>query len=1054
MLIMKKIRLLILFVAILIGSAAFAQNTSYSGVVVDSQNEPIIGASVVQKGTSRGSITDLDGRFTVSVEPGSTLVISYVGFKPVEVTARPDLRIVMESTSKALDEVVVVGYGVQRKSVVTAAISKVTSDNLNLTEPTRIEDVMKGKVSGVQITQSSGIPGSDSKVRIRGIGSINNSDPLFIVDGMAVDGGISYLNPNDIESIEILKDAASGAIYGARAANGVVLVTTKMGKEGKTHLSYDVSYGWQNPWKHKDVLKAQDYMMLMNEMAVNDGGKATYDVSKWDGVDTDWQEELFNSNAPIQKHQVSLSGGTEKVKYFVSLGYFGQDGIVGGNFGKANYNRWSLRTNSTYTAYETKERNWLNKVTLGVNIGYSRGKTHGNMNPNSEFGSVLGSATTMSPLIPVYANDPDAVLAEHPTAVTDAGGRVYSMPPGSWQELGNPLAMMNFPANSTTNEDKFVGTFYAQIDVLPGLTFKTSYGADLAFWGTDAYTYPYYAGTMHNNPNSWASSEMHRGYRWQVENTLTYAKTFNKVHNLNVVIGQSANRYRVRNLWGQDFDLFSTDPTKANINSGTADRSEERVTGGTDGTTFTSFASYFGRIDYNYAERYIIQLTMRRDGSSRFGANHKWATFPAFSLGWNLTNEPYLHFPAWVNGLKIRGGWGKNGNEKIGDFRYTALLAGGQNYYFGGHYDASTQTKGGTMQYGTSPSALPNPDIKWEESSQVDIGFDAVLFEGLTFGMDYYKKKTNGMLMDQPIPGYVGLSAPMSNLGKMENSGLEFEIGWQQRVGDFHYSINANATYMKNKLVDLGNESGMLVYESGGATGLGDFIKAENGEVFPYFYGKDAIGIFQNQQQIDAYKSSEGKVIQPNAKPGDVIFADLNDDGVINDADKHKIGKGMPDWTYGLTLAADWKGFDVNAFFQGTLGNDIYNFDQRADIPAMNRGSYILGRWHGDGTSDFYPRMTSSDGNGNWSSSSLYVKNGSYLRLKSLVLGYTLPSNLTRSFSCEKLRFYVSFENLLTFTGYDGFDPEVATGEYTRIGVDRGCYPQARTFMVGANISF
>ncbi|MCR5077297.1 MAG: TonB-dependent receptor [Prevotella sp.] len=1051
---MKQVRFLMLFVAMLFSSLTFAQNRKYSGSVVDEQGEALIGASVVQEGTSQGTVTDLDGNFTVSAAPGTTLVISYVGYDTQRIKVSDDMKVMLHVSAATLSDVVVVGYGVQKKSVVTAAISKVTSDNLNLNEPTRVEDVMKGKVSGVQITQSSGIPGSDSKVRIRGIGTINNSDPLYIVDGMAVDGGISYLNPNDIESIEILKDAASGAIYGARAANGVVLITTKTGKIGKTRLSYDVSYGWQNPWRKKKVLGAQDYMTLMNEMAVNDGGKAVYDVSKWDGTDTDWQEELFNDNAPIQNHQLSLSGGSDRVKYFLSLGYYGQDGIVGGNYDKANYNRWSIRTNSTYTAYETKDRNWLNKVVLGVNIGYSRGKTHGNLDPNSEYGSVLGSAVSMSPLVPVYAADPSAVLAAHPYAVKDTSGNVFALPPGAWQELVNPMAMMNLPSNSVTNEDKFVGTFYAQIDVLPGLTFKTSYGADLAFWGIDGYTYPYYEGTMRDNKISTVTSEMHRGYRWQVENTLSYTKTFNEVHNLSVVLGQSANKYRVRNLWGQDFSLFSTDPSKANINSGTADRSEERVSGGTNGTTFTSFASYFGRVDYNYAERYMVELTLRRDGSSRFGANHKWATFPAFSLGWNLTNEPYMHFPAWISSMKLRGGWGKNGNENIGNFRYTALLDGGQNYYYGGHYDASTQTKGGTMQYGTSPSALPNPDIMWEESNQVDIGFDAIFFNRLNFTFDYYCKRTNGMLMDAPIPDYVGLAAPMSNLGKMKNWGLEFEMGWRDQIGDFHYNIQANATYMRNKLIDLGNESGEAIYETAGASGVGDFIKAKNGDVFPYFYGKDAIGIFQSQAEIDNYKSSDGKVIQPNAKPGDVIFRDIDGNGKIDDGDKHKIGKGMPDWSYGLTLGAEWKGFDFGMFFQGTIGNDIFNFDQRADIPAMNRGSYMMERWHGEGTSNSLPRMTSSDSNGNWSSSSLYIKDGSYCRLKTLTLGYTLPKNITMKFSCEKLRLYMAFENLLTFTSYEGFDPEVATGDYTRIGVDRGCYPQARTFMIGANISF
>lgn len=1045
------------FILMFICLLANAQNVQVKGRVIGTDNEPLIGVSVTVQGTSKGALTDLDGNYTINCPENASLRFSYIGFnaQTIKIGGRSIINVTLEDGAKSLNELVVVGYGVQKKSVVTAAISKVTSENLNLAEPSRIEDAMKGKVSGVQITQSSGQPGSDSKVRIRGIGSINNSEPLYIVDGMPVDGGIAYLNPNDIASIEVLKDAASSAIYGARAANGVILVTTKNGKVGKTRLSYDFSYGWQNPWRKKDMCDAQQYITLMNEMAVNDGGKATYDASKYTGKGTNWQDETFNDNAPTQNHQVSLTGGTDNLQYFLSLGYFSQDGIIGGNYNKSNYDRWSIRTNTTYTAFEDKTRNYLNKVTIGVNIGYSRAKTRG-VEVNSEFGSILGSAVGMSPLVNVYATDEEAatLLSAHPYAVKDKNGKVLATPPGAWQELQNPLSMLNAPENSKTNEDKIVGTFYAQLDVLPGLKFKTSYGADLAFWGTDGYRYPYYAGTMRDYTTSYVTSEMHRGYRWQVENTLTYNKTFNKVHNINIVLGQSGSKYRVRNLWGEDFNLFSTDPSKANINSAIADRSEERVTGGTDGTTFTSFASYFGRLDYNYAERYMVQLTLRRDGSSHFGANHKWATFPAFSIGWNLTNEPYLHFPDWVNALKIRGGWGKNGNEKIGNFRYTALLDGGQNYYYGGTYNTATNSSGGTMQYGTSPAALPNADIKWEESQQTDIGFDAVLFSGFTFDFDYFYKRTTGMLMNQPIPGYVGLSAPMSNLGKMENWGLEFEAGWKQTIGDLHYSINANATYMKNKLIDLGNESGMNVLESGGATGLGDYIKEENGEVFPYFYGKKAMGIFQNQSQIDSYKNSKGTVIQPNAKPGDVIFADLNDDGKIDDNDKTNIGHGMPDWSYGLTLAADYKGFDLNIFFQGTLGNDIFDFDHRADIPAMNRPTWMMGRWHGEGTSNTLPRMTSSDTNGNWSSSTLYIHSGDYLRLKTITLGYTVPQLITKKVSMEKLRLFVSAENLLTFTGYKGFDPEIAASDYYKIGVDRGIYPQARTFNIGANITF
>lgn len=1040
----------------------FAQQPTVKGNVKDVAGEPVIGASVLVKGTTNGTITDMDGNFTLqNVTQGATIEVSFVGYisQSKKTTGERSLDFILPEDNQTLDEVVVVGYGVQKKSVVTAAISRVTADDLNAAKPSRVEDALKGKVSGVQITQSSGQPGSDSKVRIRGIGTINNSDPLYIVDGMPVDGGINYLNPVDIQSVEILKDAASAAIYGARAANGVVLVTTKSGKAGKATINYDFSYGWQNPWKKKSVLNAKEYMVIMNEAQVNDGNSPIYSQADINaaGKGTDWQDETFNYDAPIQQHQVSINGGNEKMQYFLSLGYFDQEGIVGGNYGKSNYERWSVRSNSVYTVFEETGRNFLNKLRVGVNIGYSRGK-RSSIEANSEYGSILGSAVSFSPLVNVYASPEEAkkILASYPTAVTN-GNKVFSLPPAGYQELSNPVAQLNAPTNTTDNEDKFVGTFWAELNLLPGLTFKSSYGADLAFWGSDGYGMKYFMGSMKKNDQSWVNSSMNRGYRWQTENVLTYNKTFAQKHNLTIVLGQSANKYSVRKLSGSDYNLLETDPNKANINSATGSRDDERVEGGTDGYNYTAFASYFGRLDYNYNERYMIQFTLRTDGSTSFGSNHKWATFPAVSLGWNLLNEPYMQNirPKWFDSLKLRLSWGKNGNDKINNFRYIALMDGGQNYYFGGGYSVKDNGKSGIMQYGTSPAALANPNIKWEESEQTDFGFDARMFSGrLSFGFDYFKKKTNGMLMDKPIPSYVGQSAPMSNTGKMENKGLEFELGWKDHIKDFSYWVNANASYLKNKLINLGNASGEANYESAGASGVGDFVHAKNGEVWPYFYGMKTAGIFQNQAEIDAYVNSKGEKMQPNAKPGDVRFVDTDHSGSVDDQDRVKIGKGMPDWTFGLTLGAEYKGFDLNLFFQGTVGNDIFDFSQRGDIPAMNRPSWILERWCGEGSSNKIPRMTKNNPNGNWCSSDLYIKNGSYLRLKTAQLGYTLPVSLTRKISIQKFRVYISAENLLTFTGYDGFDPEIASGGYTTIGVDRGIYPQSRTISLGANISF
>ncbi|WP_291855001.1 TonB-dependent receptor [Marinilabilia sp.] len=1038
----------------------FAQDVTVTGKVTSAEDGgPIPGVSVVQKGTTNGTITDVDGNYSLTTTEGSTLVFSFIGMETVEVVAdQSTINVSMEEVITDLDEVVVVGYGVQKKSVVTAAISSVSAEDLESSKPSRIEDVLKGKVSGVQITQSSGQPGSDSKVRIRGIGTINNSEPLYIVDGMAVGGGISYLNPADIESVEVLKDAASAAVYGARAANGVILVTTKSGKRGDATISYDVSYGWQNPWKKKSVLDAQEYMVIMNESLLNDGNSPRYtqeEVSAFNDISgTDWQDETFNYDAPVQSHQVSISGGNDQASYFVSFGYFNQEGIVGGNYDRSNYERYSIRTNNTYNVFNA-DRFFLNNLKVGVNAGYSRVLSKG-IETNSEYGSVLGSALAFNPLVPVYAEDPDQVLADHPTAVKDDQGNVFSIPPSGFQEIANPVAMLNAPTGSDNNEDKFVSSFWAELDVVEGLKFKSSYGVDLAFWGGDGYEFEHFLATQGKDlSQSHVYSNMHRGFTWQLENTLTYTKSFNDVHNFTVLLGQSAQKYTVRHLYGDDYDLLENDPDKAVIDYAIADRDLERVAGGTDGFTFESLASYFGRIDYNFAEKYMLQATVRRDGSSHFGPENKWAIFPSVSVGWNVTNEGFLDSrPDWFNYLKLRASWGMNGNQSIGNFAYTSLMNGGQNYYFG-------EGEALNMHYGTSPARIPNPQIKWEESEQIDIGFDARFFNSaFTLGFDYFKKQTNGMLKDQPIPGYVGKEAPIANAGDMENSGFEIETSYKGNISEFKYNVSLNASYLKNELIDLGNESGEEILQSAGAGGLGSFVKAQNGDLFPYFYGFEVDGIAQNEAEAQAYNQAYGE----SAQPGDVMFRDIAGatdengntipDGKITEADKTKIGKGMPDWTFGLNIGAEWRNFDVSMFFQGSYGNDIFDFSQRGDIPAMNRPSWILDRWVGEGTSNWIPRVTNENPNSNWRSSELYIKDGSFVRLKNIQLGYSLPKSILQSAAIQRLRVFVSAENLLTITGYDGFDPEIASGDYTTIGIDRGIYPQARTISVGANITF
>lgn len=1041
---MKKL-LSILF---LLGTCltVFAQSIHVEGVVVaGADNEPLPGVNVVVKGAGgNGTITDLEGRFSLVVPSDGVLSISYVGYKSQDVPVRGNrtLRIVLIDDAESLDEVVVVGYGVQKKSVVTAAIGRITADDLKMVSPTRVDNILKGQTSGVTITSASGQPGDGSKVRIRGIGTINNSDPLYIVDGMPIDGGIDYLNPADIQSVEVLKDAASAAVYGARAANGVILITTKGGGKGKTVVSYDFSYGWQNAWRKRAVLDATEYQTLINEMNINSGKAPIYANPSTAGVGTDWQDELFYADAPIVNHQVSLSGGGDKTTYFLSTGYFKQDGIVGGNFNRSNYERFNVRLNSTYHVFDEKNsRNWLSSMKIGTSIGYTRTKSTG-IGTNSEFGSPLGSALAISPMVPVFASDPEATLAAYPNAIKDANGRVYTVIGDAYNEITNPLALLQLPGDQG-NSDKIVASFWGEIELWNNLKFKTTYGTDLAFWGNDGWNPPYYLGKSNSNTESSVWSSMNRGYTWQLENVLSYDKVFGK-HSFSIILGQSAKKSIGRSLWGKNYDLQSLDPNKANINYAQGTKVDQETSGQANSPSI--LASMFTRVSYNYAERYMLQATVRRDGSSNFGPNNKYAVFPSFSIGWNLTNEAFMEQkPEWLTSAKLRASWGKNGNERIDAFRYTTLMNSGNNYIFGTGDKTS-------IHVGAKPSGFPNPDLRWEESSQTDIGMDlGFLNNALTVTMDWYVKKTDGMLMQIPLPAYVGDTPPIGNVGKMENSGIEFDLTYRFQISDLRVKVSANGSYLKNELVNLGNKEGWANYDN--IQNIGTVTRAKNGEPFPYFYGKKTAGIFQNQSQIDAYTNTKGEKVQPNAVPGDVIFVDFNNDGKIDDDDRTRIGKGMPDWTFGFTLGFEWKGFDLNAFFYGTAGNSVFDGSRRLDLKSINLPAYMLDRWTGEGTSNRIPRLALEDANGNWLSSDLYVKNGNYLRLKNIQLGYTLSKSISTQLFVQNLRVYLGAENLFTLTKYDGFDPEISSGG-TSLGVDRGVYPQARTISIGANVTF
>jgi len=1070
-----------LLLTFIVSMATKAQ--SISGTVTDDLGEPVIGASVVEKGNPQnGAITDIDGKFTIRVNAGTPIVISYIGMVTQEANAANGMVVRLKEDTHTLQDVVVIGYGVQKKSVVTASIAKVSADDLDGKTRLRAEDALKGMAAGVQVTSASGQPGAKSMIRIRGIGTINSSEPLYIIDGMPTDqNGMESVNPYDIESIEVLKDAASGAIYGARAANGVILITTKKGKMGKAQINYNFSQGWQSAWKKRDVTDATNYAILQNERRVQNGLAPLYNDpynlvdangEKINGFGTNWQDLLFNDNAPITQHDVSISGASEKVNYYLSIGYFDQEGIVGGNYGQSNYDRLTLRSNNQFNLFDdSKERNFLNKLDLGANISYMRVHSTG-VSDNSTWGSPLGSALYLAPTLPVTltqlgydaagnANYGQGMIDRYNAydLYYDANGNPYTIPGyvGSYQEQNNPIAMMQGNPNKNWSH-KFMPKFSLDLQLWDELKYHFTYSAELSFWGYEGATLQkYYLSGNNNSDHTQAVAYKGNNSTWQVENTLTYDKTFGK-HTIGVVLGQSALKTKGDELGGSHWNLVNTEKPSINYTTGgdleLSTDADGKVNGaksliGVWGGPYTEhrLASLFARLSYNFDEKYMVQATIRRDGSSRFGSNNKYGTFPSFSVGWNIMNENFMESNRdWLTNLKLRASWGKNGNDNIGDFAYTTLTAtgGSSNYYYG-------QTA--SMTYGSKANRLANEDLKWEESEQTNIGLDLGLWSNqLTFSVDYYMKKTNGMIIDMPIPSYVGEQRPLANVGDMENSGWEFELGYKWHIGDARFGVKANAAYLKNELKNLGNDTGFLNY------GISQFAdggtRAENGQPFPFFYGYKTNGILQNQAEADAYNAQYGT----SSKPGDFRFVDTNGDNQITSDDRTNIGDGIPDWTFGLNFDAEWKGFDFGVFFQGVSGVDVFDATYRQDIASGNYPTWVLQRWTGEGTSNTVPTLGDSK---NWVCSDMYIQDGSYLRLKNITLGYTLPRNLTNKIGISRLRVYARAENLFTWTKYWGFDPEIGAGwdndsqkhntQYT--GVDYGVYPQARTYTFGVNVS-
>lgn len=1020
---MIKIKLQLISMMILLAFAGISQAQTITGVITDAEtNEPLIGAAISLDGTTIGAATNINGEYTLNVpELQGTLVVRYIGYvsQRIDIDGRDQIDIQLETDLYSLGEVVMVGYGMQQKSLVTGSISRLESRQIEAAAPLRVEQALQGRSPGVIVLQNSGQPGSGATVRIRGAGTTGDANPLYVVDGMPV-GGIDYLNPSDIESIEVLKDASATAIYGARGANGVVVITTKSGARGPIKISYNGYYGTQAPWKTTDLLDAQDYMMIMNESYENDGRRIPFPDDFVDqfgrtkeeiGAGTDWQQEVFSFSAPITNHELSLSGGNETSTFFSSLSYRQQDGIVAPS--KSNYERVTFRLNSDHQK---------GRLRFGNRLAYTNKTTRG-IDPNESFAGIMSRVANIDPVTPVY----------------EPGTNNFAQSPFAAQEIVNPVAAIDI-INGMWREDKLVGSIYGDISILEKLSFRSSFDIDLAYGNNRFFNPVYDLGGNTSNLVSNTGMQQNKWFTWQTSQVMTYRDQIAD-HSFSVLGGFEARNFRYELLGGTKSDLLFDSFENAWINTGQDE--ESMVVFGT--ASEESLASYFARVNYDFAGRYMLEGVIRADGSSKFGPDDRWGIFPAFSLGWIISDEDFMDNTSNLSFLKLRGGWGQNGSDNIGQFNYTSLIAAYSGYSFG--RDPSRVT-------GSYPSRIANPNLRWETSEQANIGIESGFWDDrLLITADFYQKNTRGLLLEAPIPAFIGNQAPIVNGGSVQNTGTELEIIYREQSSSFRYSIGLSGAYNKNEVTSINNEEGRLFGANAGL-GMNNVAMAQVGFPIAFFWGFETAGIFQSQEEVDAHVDAEGNPIQPNAQPGDLIFVDQNGDGVLDNQDRVMIGDPYPDFTAGLNLDFNWNNFDFNMFWYGAFGMDVFTgATRRQDLVLSNWKSSVLDRWTEENPSTTHPRVTVRDRNGNYSRpSDFFVENASYVRLRNLTLGYTIPSNITSTAGVSRARVYISAQNLITFTSYSGHDPEIGSGWALDVGIDRNIYPQARTFMLGINL--
>ncbi|MBR5084701.1 MAG: TonB-dependent receptor [Prevotella sp.] len=1068
--------LVFLFLLCLFPLGAMAQGL-VKGTVNDEAGEPVIGATVKVQGTNEGAITDFNGNFSVQAASNATLVISYVGYvtQQVNVGGKSNIAITLVEDNTTLNDVVVIGYGTMKKKLVTGATVQVKGDEIAKLNTTNALEAMQSSTPGVQITQSSSQPGKGYKVYIRGIGTTGNSAPLYVIDGVA-GGNLDGINPNDIETIDVLKDAASAAIYGARAANGVILVTTKQGKAGKVEINYNGAMGWSNAYKRPQLLNAKQYMTIIDEYSFNvNGAKMDWEgfvpadiLAKvnngWEG--TDWWAAFENKNAQQQNHSVTLTGGTDRSKFAMSYTYTDNEGIMGADRASF-YKRHTIRINSDHVLLKAKD---FDAITIGENISIGYNRSH-DLAEDGMYWSYIHSLLQTCPLVPQYADNGDIYYYQDFDGTVKYGqGWNASLFSNPWENLEkggfNSMAeSRNFNASATA---------FAVIQPIKGLRLRSQFNYN---WGSGAYrnyneprssgygnaTSPVYS----VNQSAWLNTS------WSIENTLTYDLPVISGHKISAMVGQTYQSSAWSTNIGGSNKVNYGDQLATLKGWDSAWLSNVKLVNATDATLTGSpndeeyLASWFGRLTWDWNETYMATATLRYDGSSIFTDGKRWGWFPSVSAGWVISNEKFMEgTKSWMDFLKFRVSWGQNGNKDISKYQYLATIAlsgeaGDAGYKFGS--DMATSVAG-TPNTGAYANIVPNPDLTWETSEQLDLGFDArFLNSRLGLNFDWYKKTTKDWLIGGNLLAIYGTNPAAINGGDVENTGIEIALTWNDRIGkDFSYNIGVNFATNKNEVTRIANDNHYINGPSGVLSQGTEYIyRAEEGKPIGYFYGMSYSGIWQNQEQIEAARKA-GKAVLDNAQPGDMIWDDWNGDGVLTysegDAcDRHEIGNPNPDIMLGVNLGLNYKGFDFAINGAGAFGQQIMkSYRSFSDAPYQNYDTTILNRWVGEGSTNEMPRISSTGSeNTNWVSTR-YMEDADYFKIKTVTLGYDFK-NIWKGCPFQQLRFYVQAQNLVTFTGYTGLDPEVgnsAGGNGWASGVDLGLYPPSRTYLVGASIKF